>query len=601
VIGLGANKGGTKEEVSREEIFNNILRIVTMLEEALNRLGRRSYHSRKHYPEVFLEIEQLIHTLRAWLQGYKEFAGVSSFSILSGLCIKELSQLLGELIEITHPMPGKRQTRKTRQVKEYWKLCETIEAMLENIACYLDKLRSKASVMSIGFEKAIQEAFERHCARRHKRVNNQHVSQRGNKTYMFAWSDKASYLLLVADRRRYRAEVLDKLSRYIHATGHKATCHGPKRYRLAGFRSNPRKPKMIGGKQEEVPIRMGQCVNCEERFSLLPSFLPREKHFEVSIIGSVFQGVLLFGQSIRAALEHLKVSGSPVKSKQTIFNWLMWIGTLHPATILTRAGVKGTGYLQEDEGFEKEPNLRTYAVVMVDPGNLLVWHADYVDRVDEESLCNSFQKFAQRATFKILGVTKDKWQPSTNALRKVLKSLWLGFCHRHYLKKFKQALWKYQQETQCSSQEVSNLFQKVKKILKTSSSQDALRVRVDALKDEAFKHPLLRQQLDELKKHAVCYTVNKRRKGIKQTTSIVDNFLKTVKRKLRQVESFRSQQWAQILFRAMANARNFIPFLSGAKNAHKSPFALAQGETHNLPWIQVMNIHNAFLFTPNAF
>ena len=137
--------------------------------------------------------------------------------------------------------------------------------------------------------------------------------------------------------------------------------------------------------------------------------------------------------------------------------------------------------------------------------------------------------------------------------------------------------------------------------MKTSSSQVSLRVRVDSLKDEGFKHPLLRQQLDELKKDAVCYTANKRRKGIKQTTSIVDNFLKTVKRKLRQVESFRSQQWAQILFRAMANARNFIPFLSGAKNAHRSPFALAQGETHDLPWIQVMNIHNAFLFTPNAF
>jgi hypothetical protein len=36
--------------------------------------------------------------------------------------------------------------------------------------------------------------------------------------------------------------------------------------------------------------------------------------------------------------------------------------------------------------------------------------------------------------------------------------------------------------------------------------------------------------------------------------------------------------------------------MSGAKNAHKSPFMLAQGQTFNLPWIQVMNVHNAFLF-----
>jgi hypothetical protein len=27
---------------------------------------------------------------------------------------------------------------------------------------------------------------------------------------------------------------------------------------------------------------------------------------------------------------------------------------------------------------------------------------------------------------------------------------------------------------------------------------------------------------------------------------------------------------------------------------------LAAGQTHNLPWIQVMNMHNAFLFTEKA-
>jgi hypothetical protein len=50
----------------------------------------------------------------------------------------------------------------------------------------------------------------------------------------------------------------------------------------------------------------------------------------------------------------------------------------------------------------------------------------------------------------------------------------------------------------------------------------------------------------------------------------------------------------------MANVRNFVPFNSGAKNAHKSPFMLALGETHDLPWLQVMNVHNAFLFAENA-
>ncbi len=65
------------------------------------------------------------------------------------------------------------------------------------------------------------------------------------------------------------------------------------------------------------------------------------------------------------------------------------MGTLHPAAILSRAGVEGSGYLQEDEGFEKESGLRTYSVVMVDPANMPVWHSDYVDGVDEDTLVTS--------------------------------------------------------------------------------------------------------------------------------------------------------------------------------------------------------------------
>jgi len=77
--------------------------------------------------------------------------------------------------------------------------------------------------------------------------------------------------------------------------------------------------------------------------------------------------------------------------------------------------------------------------------------------------------------------------------------------------------------------------------------------------------------------------------------------LKGIKRKLKQIESFRDKRWASIFFRAHANIRNFVPFLPGAKNAHKSPFELASGKTYDLPWIQTMNVHNAFLFTENAF
>jgi len=58
------------------------------------------------------------------------------------------------------------------------------------------------------------------------------------------------------------------------------------------------------------------------------------------------------------------------------------------------------------------------------------------------------------------------------------------------------------------------------------------------------------------------------------------NYLKIVKRKLRQVESFRDEEMTRLTFQGIATVRNFVPFMSGAKNAHKSPFELAGGETY---------------------
>ncbi len=312
--------------------------------------------------------------------------------------------------------------------------------------------------------------------------------------------------------------------------------------------------------------------------------------------------LFLSNQSYQSALANLRIIGKKcVKSKQTIFNWVRWIGTHHPATLLTRAGINGSGYLQEDEGFQKEPNLRTYVVVIVDPENHLVWHADYVDHVDEETLCGSFEKFLQNISFKILGVTKDKWQASTNAFRRVFYRIWIGYCHRHCLKKFWEALSIYQKETHCDPSKVNKLFGEFKKVLKTSTSKVNLTVGIKSLKDEAFSHPALKKRMVELEENAAHYTAHKNRKGITQATSIVDNYLKRVKRKLRQVESYRDRMWAKLSFQAQGNTRNFVPYGPDAKNAHKSPFMLAGGQTYDLPWIQTMNMHNAFLFTDNIF
>jgi len=591
-------KGNETEIINNELTLNNLLRSLTMLENAIERIGRQNYYNRSQYPEPFLDIEEAMKNIRSWIETYRIFSSIPLFIILLGLCIKELGELIKQLMLICKPLPGKKEQKRSYRIDAQRKICHSIENMLERLSTYLNQLKSVNTLMSSKIEEALKKAFENHFVKSHQKKKRYRVSMRGAKTYIFPFSDKEGYHSLITDAKRFKREVIDQLG--IHAAGHKHSCSGA-RYILAGYRSNSRKPIMIGGNQEEFPIRMIKCLNCNEKFSILPSFLPREKHFAIDIIGHVFKSILLFGQSIQGALQAVEMTGKAVKSKQTILNWLKWIGNLHPATILSRAGVKGSGYFHEDEGFEKEANVRTYTVMLVDPENFLVWHSDYVDHVDEETLCSSFEKFLEKVDFKVLGATKDKWKPATNALKKVFHNIWIGFCHRHWLKKFWAELSIYQEETNCSAKETKRLYKKIKELLQWSSSGRALEVKLNALEEEAFKHPLLQKRLEDLKTNAVHYTCYRKREGISRTTYAVDNYLKIVKRKLRQVESFRNQECTKILFQAMANVRNFVPFLSGAKNAHKSPFMLAQGETYDLPWIQVMNFHNAFLFSDNAF
>ena len=108
---------------------------------------------------------------------------------------------------------------------------------------------------------------------------------------------------LVKDKKRFRAEVVEKLKDYSHLTGHKKFCKRTGNYNLNGYRSNSRKTIVIGGKQEEFPIRLIVCKDCGQIFSLIPSFLPREKHFEINMIGTLLRDVLSYAKSFQGAIE----------------------------------------------------------------------------------------------------------------------------------------------------------------------------------------------------------------------------------------------------------------------------------------------------------
>ena len=79
-------------------------------------------------------------------------------------------------------------------------------------------------------------------------------------------------------------------------------------------------------------------------------------------------------------------------------NWLQWIGYYHPAELLSISGAHSSGYFQEDEGFQKEPCLRTYITAIVDSETQAVWHFEiagklYFQKTDKStSICINSDK-----------------------------------------------------------------------------------------------------------------------------------------------------------------------------------------------------------------
>ena len=574
----------------------NACRVLIMLEKSINRLVRQNYFNRNQINENVKLVDDSIKNTRKWILAYKSFYNVPSYKVLVSRTIEELVKLVNLLIDNCLPVSGKKQGSKKRKKAECQKLCRSIEKILDNLTSYFPKCPdSKLAEDLVIF---VMKEFQEWCEENEKLLEKIKFSysKRGNQTGIIPFSDEKCYDEKILDKKWFKQNVLPSVDQFLPDDGHKADCKKEDRqFRLKGFRPKPRKP-ILQGCKENKQIRQVQCKNCGKIFSILPSFIAREKHYGVDVIGTVLEGLTTKGTSLQFSQDITSLTGYPVKSKQTILNWLQWIGYYHPAELLSISGAKSNGYLQEDEGFQKEPCLRTYIAAIVDSETQAVWHLDYIDHVNEETLVQSFQKLKGKISFRIKGATKDKWKSSTNALREVFQHIWIGLCHRHCVENIQKAIKQYRDVIDITDEKANELLGELVKVLKNSTSSTNMKVRLNGLKDDAFKHPILKSRIDELKQNAAHYCANKNRIGIKRTTSIVDNFLKLAKEKIRKVKSFRDPEWASCFFRALANVRNFLPFKPGAKNAHKSPFMIAEGQTLNLPWMQVINLYNGFLF-----
>lgn len=322
-------------------MINNIKRTLTMLEKALDRLARQCFHDPKQYPDVFHEIEECMNVIRTWLNEMEIFHSLQYIYVILSTLIDELGGLITQLWKTCKPNKGKKGISKTQRDRQSFRIINSSRLMINSITRKLSSVKSDDSTISIALEIGILKCFDKSIIKNLRSKTKNLISKRGDKTYIFPYDDIENYHALIKDNKKFCVEVLDRLDEYAHHTGHKPTCSGPKKYILFGFRRNPRKTIMNGGEKRIFPIRMIQCKKCKQKFSLMPSFFPREKNFGIEIIGHVYRNLYRFNLSIQGVIEDLKIIGKKsVKSKQTILNWSRWAGSLHPATILRRTIVR---------------------------------------------------------------------------------------------------------------------------------------------------------------------------------------------------------------------------------------------------------------------
>ena len=94
--------------------------------------------------------------------------------------VKDLGELIGQLIVVCSPVRGKRRVKKSHLIREQKSLCKSVNEMLAHIETHLSELKSNEVSMGVEFEKALLKAFARHCSQNHERELRNYVSKRGD-------------------------------------------------------------------------------------------------------------------------------------------------------------------------------------------------------------------------------------------------------------------------------------------------------------------------------------------------------------------------------------------------------------------------------------
>ena len=136
-----AQKTGQNIYKENENVLLNFLRCLIMLEKTLERIARQNYNKRSQYPELFIEIEQAILTLRAWIDCHKIFSGFPIFQTLLAVFVKSITDKIADLIETSRPVKGKKAKKKSFRTRQQEQLYKSVDSMIGHLMQFPDKIQ----------------------------------------------------------------------------------------------------------------------------------------------------------------------------------------------------------------------------------------------------------------------------------------------------------------------------------------------------------------------------------------------------------------------------------------------------------------------------
>lgn len=404
-----------------------------------------------------------------------------------------------------------------------------------------------------------------------------------------------------------KVEIADSLDWGCLANGHAAGC--PRHLHFTHHGGYTRGLKHFDGEKSPVEILRVRCLDCDEVFTIQPSFIVRYKRYGTDAIEKFMDLLFITEDSYRmagvsqllgmdsqragtwAALE----KGSQAIQPRALWALVQWFGQLSPAQLNLALGVQPPQYILEDEKHAKECGQKVYIPMVYAPKEALIWWVDYLYSASETELQKSLERFKQASErlSHIVGATVDGWEGAQNALRSAFPGIALEECHFHAMLKLGKHLATYKRQREkaghpVSAQEEEEIRTAFMRVLK-ATTPEAYQEALDELPD-AFEHPTLVSRKRSLKEKQTLFQAWITDNKLAVVSTALDQCMKFLKRKLKNMQTFHGEESGLATVNAWAITRNCWRFLKGAIRAGLSPLELAGADFMGIPWMQLVNL-----------